>query len=200
MSADTTNDANSHVAVKATKLKASCDFCALSKIKCDRGQPQCQRCTKNGIMCHYSETRRIGKARQIYAASHTRPGSPTEVQGTWPPKKPSTPQVQQKPKNYATGGTRRPSNSKDQIHGQDRRESSDYVMPLAQFDDFLSQKPQSITASLGYTKPARSENMVNSFMGPGSPGGFLANLGDTADLETGDMNSMQDLDFDEERL
>ncbi|KAH7257936.1 hypothetical protein BKA59DRAFT_451975 [Fusarium tricinctum] len=58
---------------KPQKLKASCDFCAMSKVKCDRGQPQCLRCIRNEVACHYSESRRIGKARRIFGA--TGPGS-----------------------------------------------------------------------------------------------------------------------------
>lgn len=53
---------------KSKKLKASCDFCAISKVKCDRGQPHCQRCVRNEVECHYSESRRIGKARRLYDA------------------------------------------------------------------------------------------------------------------------------------
>ncbi|KAM0545990.1 hypothetical protein ACHAPJ_011102 [Fusarium lateritium] len=69
---------------KAKKLKASCDFCAMSKVKCDRGQPQCLRCIRNDVVCHYSESRRIGKARRIYGA--TGPGSKqvsASTQETW---------------------------------------------------------------------------------------------------------------------
>ncbi|KAL2863149.1 uncharacterized protein BJX67DRAFT_364573 [Aspergillus lucknowensis] len=205
MNADTSNNANSHPAAKATKLKASCDFCALSKIKCDRGQPQCRRCTKNGVMCHYSETRRIGKARQIYAASRA-PGGAT-MQGT-------PPQGEPKSKNFATAETHRTTpNSKNQIHGDgdgdgdDRCGSFDYATPLNLFDDFLSQKPELIASSFGYTtRPARtqpycsgSENVVVPFLSLESPGSFLANNnlgGGTADLGAGDMNTnMQDSDL-----
>ncbi|RGP80703.1 transcription factor aflr [Fusarium longipes] len=54
---------------KPLKLKASCDFCAMSKVKCDRGQPQCLRCIRNEVVCHYSESRRIGKARRIFGTT-----------------------------------------------------------------------------------------------------------------------------------
>ncbi|KAF2650613.1 hypothetical protein K491DRAFT_761613 [Lophiostoma macrostomum CBS 122681] len=56
-------------AAQSRKLKASCDFCALSKVKCDRGQPQCTKCIRSDLTCHYSESRRIGKARLMCAMS-----------------------------------------------------------------------------------------------------------------------------------
>lgn len=58
-----------HAQPKLGKLRSSCDFCALSKVKCDRGQPQCLRCIRNEVTCHYSQTRRSGKARRIYSTS-----------------------------------------------------------------------------------------------------------------------------------
>ncbi|ORY59304.1 uncharacterized protein BCR38DRAFT_489036 [Pseudomassariella vexata] len=48
-------------------LKATCDFCALSKVKCDRGRPRCQRCIRSELECRYSKKRRISKARQLFA-------------------------------------------------------------------------------------------------------------------------------------
>lgn len=73
------------MAPKTRNLKASCDFCALSKVKCDRGRPQCLRCLKNEVECHYSETRRMGKVRQLYTTSAvTRPSSSnTTLNGQW---------------------------------------------------------------------------------------------------------------------
>lgn len=59
----------STTSVRKKQLKASCDFCSLSKLKCDRGQPGCQRCINNGVECHYSEARRVGRARRTYNAS-----------------------------------------------------------------------------------------------------------------------------------
>lgn len=49
------------------KYKATCDYCSISKVKCDRGQPQCLRCIRSGVECHYSESRRTGKAKRILA-------------------------------------------------------------------------------------------------------------------------------------
>lgn len=48
-------------------LKVTCDFCALSKVKCDRGRPRCQKCIRSDLDCHYSKKRRISKARQLCA-------------------------------------------------------------------------------------------------------------------------------------
>ncbi|KAH6654443.1 hypothetical protein BKA67DRAFT_279309 [Truncatella angustata] len=56
---------------KKKKLKASCDFCAISKVKCDRGQPQCRRCVRSELTCPYSESRRVGKARLMYSMNST---------------------------------------------------------------------------------------------------------------------------------
>ncbi|KAM5343384.1 hypothetical protein ACJ41O_011921 [Fusarium nematophilum] len=69
---------------KPKKLKASCDFCAMSKVKCDRGQPQCLRCIRNEVECHYSESRRIGKARRLYGASgHASKNPRASLQESW---------------------------------------------------------------------------------------------------------------------
>lgn len=46
---------------------ATCDYCSISKVKCGRGQPQCLRCIQSGVECHYSESRRTGKAKRILA-------------------------------------------------------------------------------------------------------------------------------------
>lgn len=209
------SNATSHPAGKVTKLKASCDFCALSKIKCDRGQPQCQRCTKNGIVCHYSETRRIGKARQVYAASHPCSGIPTNhtstLAATWPPRPSWTPQGEPKSKNYTAGGTRRTPPSKNPIHGDEQCGSFDYAMPSDLFENFLSPTPELIATSLGHARPAgtqtqvdcsRSENMPVPFLSPESPGDFLANnnLGGTADLASSDTSNMTDPDLTGERI
>ncbi|RPA88301.1 hypothetical protein BJ508DRAFT_357029 [Ascobolus immersus RN42] len=48
-------------AVTKPKLRASCDACSLSKVKCDRQQPTCQRCQNLRVNCTYSPSRRMGK-------------------------------------------------------------------------------------------------------------------------------------------
>ena len=43
------------------KLRSSCDQCGLAKLKCDRGSPQCGRCTTLGLDCVYGVSRKMGK-------------------------------------------------------------------------------------------------------------------------------------------
>lgn len=45
-----------------SRLRLACDNCAAAKIKCDKKQPACDRCTRNGLsQCTYSVSRRYGK-------------------------------------------------------------------------------------------------------------------------------------------
>ncbi|KAF2627543.1 hypothetical protein BU25DRAFT_410700 [Macroventuria anomochaeta] len=43
------------------KLRASCDACAASKVKCSKDHPICQRCSANGLQCIYGISRKHGK-------------------------------------------------------------------------------------------------------------------------------------------
>ncbi|KAF1835724.1 hypothetical protein BDW02DRAFT_567760 [Decorospora gaudefroyi] len=43
------------------KLRASCDSCALSKVKCSKEHPSCARCSANGWPCIYGVSRKHGK-------------------------------------------------------------------------------------------------------------------------------------------
>lgn len=47
---------------KAQKLRSSCDSCGTAKVKCDRGQPECARCTALSLICVYGRSRQSGKA------------------------------------------------------------------------------------------------------------------------------------------
>lgn len=47
------------------KLRASCDGCYLSKVKCSKATPECSRCASHGISCRYSPSQRIGKPRRL---------------------------------------------------------------------------------------------------------------------------------------
>ncbi|KAG6003365.1 hypothetical protein E4U21_002081 [Claviceps maximensis] len=38
----------------------SCELCKQRKVKCDRGQPSCGWCARNGVSCEYKERRRPG--------------------------------------------------------------------------------------------------------------------------------------------
>jgi hypothetical protein len=41
-------------------LSVSCETCKLRKVKCDRGQPNCGWCLKNGQLCEYKERKKPG--------------------------------------------------------------------------------------------------------------------------------------------
>ena len=43
------------------KLRTSCDSCGVNKVKCDRGQPECDRCITLGLTCVYGLSRKFGK-------------------------------------------------------------------------------------------------------------------------------------------
>ena len=43
------------------KLRASCDACAASKVKCSKEHPICARCNANGSQCVYGVSRKHGK-------------------------------------------------------------------------------------------------------------------------------------------
>ncbi|KAF2006709.1 hypothetical protein P154DRAFT_411522, partial [Amniculicola lignicola CBS 123094] len=43
------------------KLRASCDSCAASKVKCSKEHPICQRCSASGSNCIYGVSRKHGK-------------------------------------------------------------------------------------------------------------------------------------------
>ncbi len=49
---------------KQPKLRASCDGCGASKLKCDRGLPECERCVAHSIPCVYGVSRKMGKPRR----------------------------------------------------------------------------------------------------------------------------------------
>ncbi|KAK5654599.1 hypothetical protein OQA88_7229 [Cercophora sp. LCS_1] len=50
--------------VEPTKLRDSCNACAVSKIKCSKEKPICARCTKRGQRCEYFATRRAGRKHE----------------------------------------------------------------------------------------------------------------------------------------
>ncbi|KAK4225466.1 hypothetical protein QBC38DRAFT_530830 [Podospora fimiseda] len=43
------------------KLRSSCNSCGSAKVKCDRQQPECQRCKTNGLQCIYGISRKFGR-------------------------------------------------------------------------------------------------------------------------------------------
>lgn len=55
----------------APKLRSSCDYCGLSKIKCDRQSPQCGRCTTLKLACVYGPSKKFGKPPRKRLTSDT---------------------------------------------------------------------------------------------------------------------------------
>ncbi|KAK0615701.1 hypothetical protein B0T17DRAFT_351410 [Bombardia bombarda] len=47
---------------KVAKLRASCDACNESKVRCSQAKPKCARCEKQGMMCIYGLSRRSHKS------------------------------------------------------------------------------------------------------------------------------------------
>lgn len=47
------------------RLRASCDGCYLSKVRCTKETPGCSRCLNHGVLCKYSPSQRIGKPRRL---------------------------------------------------------------------------------------------------------------------------------------
>ena len=47
------------------RLRASCDGCYLSKVKCTKETPICTRCLNHNMECKYSPSQRVGKPRRL---------------------------------------------------------------------------------------------------------------------------------------
>lgn len=61
------NEPTSKAKPENRKLRASCDGCYLSKVKCSKETPTCTRCLDHGIICKYSPSQRIGKPKRAPA-------------------------------------------------------------------------------------------------------------------------------------
>ena len=46
---------------KTPKLRASCDCCAASKVRCSQEHPTCARCKSNDTVCIYGVSRKMGR-------------------------------------------------------------------------------------------------------------------------------------------
>ncbi len=46
------------------RLRASCDGCYLSKVKCTKETPSCARCSNHHVLCRYSPSQRVGKPKK----------------------------------------------------------------------------------------------------------------------------------------
>lgn len=57
------------------KLRASCDNCGASKLKCDRNQPECDRCVSLDVPCVYGISRRTRRHRGSRSEIAQRPES-----------------------------------------------------------------------------------------------------------------------------
>ena len=59
------------------KLRASCDGCYLTKIKCNKARPMCSRCLTYGTDCTYSPSSRSGRTKRDSESDRTRNASDT---------------------------------------------------------------------------------------------------------------------------
>ncbi|KAL2840522.1 hypothetical protein BJY01DRAFT_236726 [Aspergillus pseudoustus] len=50
--------------INSFRMKLSCSRCRERKLKCDRGEPECQRCQASSVQCRYPERRKPRGARQ----------------------------------------------------------------------------------------------------------------------------------------
>jgi hypothetical protein len=50
-------------ALSQEKLRSTCNQCALSKVRCNKRKPTCQRCETHDFECVYDRSRRRGKPR-----------------------------------------------------------------------------------------------------------------------------------------
>lgn len=70
MSDITNYQTTSFVDGKVAKLRASCDACNESKVRCSQAKPNCARCEKQGITCVYGLSRRSHKNAPRIRESH----------------------------------------------------------------------------------------------------------------------------------
>lgn len=67
--------------VESRRLRASCDACYLSKVKCGKETPTCARCLNHAQVCTYSPSQRVGKPRRLREEQQSR-GSLTHDSST----------------------------------------------------------------------------------------------------------------------
>ena len=67
--------------VESRRLRASCDACYLSKVKCGKESPTCARCLNHAQTCTYSPSQRVGKPRRLREEQQSR-SSITHDSGT----------------------------------------------------------------------------------------------------------------------
>jgi hypothetical protein len=57
------NGSASGLSLSLEKLRSTCNQCALSKVRCNKRKPVCQRCETHDFECVYDRSRRRGKPR-----------------------------------------------------------------------------------------------------------------------------------------
>lgn len=55
------------------KLRDSCNGCASSKLKCTKEKPTCARCSRRGIVCEYTASKRSGRTSHFASISNVQP-------------------------------------------------------------------------------------------------------------------------------
>lgn len=48
------------------KFRSSCDLCLVTKVKCSQTKPSCEKCTRQGLTCVYSQYRRVGRPSSFH--------------------------------------------------------------------------------------------------------------------------------------
>ncbi|KAB8207675.1 Zn2-Cys6 binuclear cluster domain protein [Aspergillus parasiticus SU-1] len=172
---------------KPVKLRASCDFCAMSKVKCDRGQPQCVRCIKSGIDCNYSESRRIGKAWHHCAPSAV--GSNSSTSTTQDTRGKQLGIVQHSPRRKTHRDSPAPSAADEAISPYDPYQSSGYATPFSMFHTLPSPVPESTIRSQTHIEsyPSLSETVAPILCSPESADISLPDIPHVAQLRTNEM-------------
>ncbi|KAE8141737.1 hypothetical protein BDV38DRAFT_279084 [Aspergillus pseudotamarii] len=175
----------SHRSGKPVKLRATCDFCALSKVKCDRGQPHCVRCTRSGIHCNYSESRRIGKAWHHCASSTVRSTSST-MQDTRPKQQAM---AQNPQRGDSPGDSRPPSAANGAMSPYDPYQSSNYATPFSIFHTLPYTGPESTIRSQTHPElyPSADGAVAPVLRSPESADMSLPDIPHMAQLRTNDM-------------
>ncbi|KAI1824885.1 hypothetical protein F4861DRAFT_223330 [Xylaria intraflava] len=63
---------------KIAKLRAACDACNESKVRCSQTKPKCGRCVRQGVPCVYGLSRRSHKSAPRVGASNSRTSTPEQ--------------------------------------------------------------------------------------------------------------------------
>ncbi|KAE8373991.1 hypothetical protein BDV26DRAFT_300625 [Aspergillus bertholletiae] len=178
---------------RPVKLRASCDFCALSKVKCDRGRPHCVRCVKSGIACNYSESRRIGKAWHHYAASTMSSNSST-THGT---RERQQEMAQNPVREKVHPDNRILSTSDDTMSSYDSYQSSNYATPFSMFHDLSSPAPESSLWSQAdlASYPRLNETAPPILRSPESADISLPDIPHVAQLRTNEVDHVSHFDL-----